>query len=70
MTTDQYDGVWRPERDFNGRWIAARYVRDLDLNHQETRERDVEWVKGYEVPQYFDVLGPCEDRCSVLNRKT
>lgn len=62
-----FDGVWRPERDLNGRWIATRYVQDLDLNNPNQRETDVEYRHGYTVPCYFDTIGPCEARCNQLN---
>lgn len=65
--TRNYDGIWRPERDLNQRWIATRYVLVLDLNQSRQRERDVEYIRGYEVPRYFDVIGPCEARCDELN---
>jgi hypothetical protein len=64
-----FDGVWRPERDLNGRWVGVRYVdHGPALHDRYERQRDVQMIKGYEVANYFDQQDPCQERCDALNR--
>ena len=63
-----FDGIWRPERDINGRWIAVRYVdHGPTLENPYERQRDIQMIRGYEVPNYFDTQEQCAPRCDALN---
>lgn len=68
-TTETADGIWRAERETSGNWIATRYVLDPELNRAVHRERDTIFRNGLEIHNYFETMGPAEQRANELNKK-